>query len=127
NTIAVIATDVAGRTTTRNVSIIVADIAPTSLAISPATTTLIAGYAQPLSVTDERGRTVAGGTWSSSAPSVATVVVDAGLPTVQALAAGTATVTLTRDSLSAQSTVTVLAADATPADGTTLWSLKPTP
>src|SRR5262249_35881428 len=60
---------------------------------------------------------------------VATVSLDdaAGVPIVRASAAGVATLTLVRDGLSAQVVATVLAADAVPPDGTTLWTLKPTP
>jgi hypothetical protein len=127
NTIQIVAFDIAGRTTTKNVSLLVADVPPSSLAISPATMTLLAGYGQALAVTDDRGRTVTGGSWSSSNANVAAVLIDEGMPTVHALATGTATVTLSRDGLSAQAVVTVLAADATPPDGTTLWSLTATP
>jgi len=127
NTVQVTAQDRAGRSSTRNVSILVADMPPSALFISPATMTLLAGYGQALAVTDDRGRRVTGGTWSTSDQNVAVVLIDAGVPTVHALAVGAATVTLTRDGLSAQAAVTVLAADATPPDGTTLWSLLPTP
>lgn len=127
NSIQVVAADFAGRATTRNVSILVADVAPASLTVSPATLTVNAGTSQPLAVVDDRGRTVTGGTWSSSSAGVAFVAVDGGVPMVQAVGAGTATVTITRDGLSSQSVVTVIAADATPPDGTTLWSLAPTP
>ena len=121
------AQDLAGRVTAQNIAILVADVAPASIAVSPATMTLLAGYGQPLAVLDERGRTVTGGAWTTSDQNVAAMFIDDGIPTVHALAAGTATVTLTRDGLSAQAVVTVLAADATPPDGTTLWSLTATP
>jgi Concanavalin A-like lectin/glucanases superfamily/Bacterial Ig-like domain/IPT/TIG domain len=127
NSVPVVAFDIAGRTTTRNVSPVVADIPPASLMVSPATMTLVAGDERALAVTDDRGRTVTGGSWSSSNANVAAVFLDAGVPTVHAFAAGTATATLSRDGLSAQASVTVLAADATPMDGTTLWGLTPTP
>ncbi len=127
NTVPVVGVDVAGRTTSRNVAIVVADVEPASLTVSPAAVTLLEGTAQPLMVADDRGRAVSGGTWASSAPDVATVSVDAGVPTVHALVAGSATLTLSRDTLSAQTMVTVVAATAAPPDGTMLWSLTATP
>ena len=127
NPIQIVASDIAGRTTTKTVSIVVGDVPPTSLAISPATFTLSVDDTQALAVTDDRGRTVTGGTWTSTAPAVAAVSIDAGVPTLHAFAAGAATVTLARNGLSAQASVTVLAADVSPADGTVLWSLIPSP
>ena len=127
NSVHLEAFDAAGRLTALNTSILVGDVAPTSVTVSPATTTVLDGETQALIVTDERGRTVSGGTWNSSNAGVATVSVDGGVPTVHALAPGSATVSLTRDGLSAQAAVTVLAAGAVPPDGTTLWSLAATP
>jgi len=121
------AQDLAGRVTAQDVSILVDDVAAASLDVSPATMTLVAGYGQPLSVMDERGRPAPGGAWTTSNANVAQVFVEDGAPVVHALAAGAATVTLTRDGLSAEAVVTVLAADSIPPDGTTLWSLRPTP
>ena len=130
NTIHVIATDRADHATTKDVTVTVGDIAPTALTISPAKMTVAAGWGQQLSVTDKYGRIVTGGTWSSSAPAVAEVVVENDVPAVHALAAGTATVTLFRDGLTGNATVTVLAAgtlDGSLPSGTVLWELTPSP
>ena len=130
NTIHVVATDRADHATTKDVTVTVGDIAATTLTISPAKATLAVGWDQQLSVTDEYGRIVTGGTWSSSAPAVAEVVVENDVPAVHALAAGTATVTLFRDGLTGNATVTVLAAgtlDGSLPSGTVLWELTPSP
>src|SRR5262249_46864590 len=64
-TVRVEAMDLAGRLSTQNVAVVVSDVPPTTLTISPATVTLFVGAAQPLAVIDERGRTVAGGAWTT--------------------------------------------------------------
>jgi hypothetical protein len=127
NSIAVVATDLAGRTTTKNVPVLVADIAPASLEVSPASLTLPAGSSQPLAVFDDRGRPIIGGTWSTSNADSAAVLVEDGVSILYALAPGTATLTVTLGALSAQTVVTVIAADMTPPGGTTLWALTATP
>jgi hypothetical protein len=121
--VVLVATDVAGHTTTTTAAVAVGEApVPTSLTITPTTLTLVAGGTRSLRLVDERGRLVAGGTWTSSAPLVATVTEIDGVVWVTTLAAGEATLTATRDGLTAEATLTVLAAGTTLPSGTALWT-----
>ena len=66
-----------------------------------------------------------GGTWTVDQPLVAQVGVEANVARVTALGSGQATLTLTRDGLSAEAIVTVLAAGTVAPEGTVLWESAP--
>ena len=87
--------------------------------------TVYSGEVRELHVIDQAGRRVSGGTWTVDQPAVAEVVDETGRTMVRALAPGTATLTLTRDGLSDQLMLTVLATGVEfPANGQ-FWELKP--
>jgi alpha-tubulin suppressor-like RCC1 family protein len=126
NSVTVTARDVAGLEATATLTFTVADPpAPTSLAISPRKMTMLAGESREVRVIDERGRAVAGGTWTVDQPLVAQVTVADGVTRVDAVASGEATLTVTRDGLSADAIVTVLASGAVLPEGTALWESAP--
>jgi len=121
NVVSLHAQDRAGLTRDRTYTIVVDDPPVTSIEINPARMTMFAGTTRSLTVTDNNGRTVTDGIWTSSDQSVATVTEDNGQVTVQALASGEATLTVNDQSLSAQAVVTVLAAGSAFPDGTIMW------
>jgi hypothetical protein len=92
-----------------------------SIFVSPQTLTLALGEDKRLQATDDSGRTVTP-TWSSSNDTVAYVTYDAPYRVV-GQATGTATLTATLGSLTAQETVTVLSTTTIP-NGTPLFSLN---
>lgn len=127
NAITVAATDAVNHVAQKVVSFAVGDApAPASLTVTPAKMTMIASQTRPISVIDQQGRLVGGGTWTSSNPSVAEVLDDNGSWVVHSLAAGEATLILTRDGLTAETLVTVLAMGSVMPDGTLLWELPST-
>ena len=89
-----------------------------TIQLSPASTSISVGGIRQFSATpvDSNGVAVEGSsvTWSSSAPSIATV---SSTGVVSGVTAGTATITATLDGLSASGTVTVAAAPATGSAG----------
>ncbi len=126
NSIAVTARDAAGNERAATLHFSVSDPpAPTSLEITPAKMTMFAGESRAVRVVDHRRKVVLGGTWTVDQPLVAEVSVQDGITRVVAMAAGQATLTLTRDGLSADAIVTVLASGTLPPEGTTLWESAP--
>jgi alpha-tubulin suppressor-like RCC1 family protein len=125
----VVAEDLAGNTTVKDLSVTVGDApAPTLLEISPAKMTLLPGEERKLQVNDQRGSPVTGGTFVVTNDLVAQVILnEANVPFVRALHGGETTITLTREGLMAVATVTVLPEGATQApSGTVLWALNDT-
>ena len=78
-----------------------------------------------LRLADESGRARTGGSWTTSAASVATIEVIADVVTVHGVAAGETTFTVTREGLVFTGKMNVVAEGATLPNGTTLWSLGP--
>ena len=126
NSVLVTALDVAGNTAAGTITFSVSDPpAPTSLEITPEKMTMVSGETREIRVIDHRGRVVTGGTWTVDQPLVAQVGVEANAARVTALGSGQATLTLTRDGLSAEAIVTVLAAGTVAPEGTVLWESAP--
>ena len=124
NSVHVVAADAVGHQATRDLAFTVGEPpAPTTLEISPHSLTLLTGQSADLRVTDERGTVVSAGTWTSSAPLVASVVEEEERPKLNTYGAGQATLTLTRDGLTAEATVNVLAAGSPMPEGTVRWQL----
>ena len=123
STVNVQAMDNAGLVTARSLAVRVGDVAATSLTISPEKMTLMVGWGQKVSVTDDLGRVVSAGTWDISNPAIAELVIDSDAPEIHAAAAGTATLTFAKAGLSATAQVTILPEAATLPPGTTLWEL----
>ncbi len=97
----------------------------TGLAIAPDARTMVVREAAPLSLTDESGATVSGASWESSNAGIA-VLSDDDPPVVTAVAAGTATISASKDGRTAESTIIVSRA-ATLLPGTVRWTIAPTP
>jgi len=128
NVVRITAADFAGHLVSRDITIQVGEgVPPAAIRITPAAFLMGEGETRELAVADERGRSIAGGEWSVDAPLVAQVTEADGIPTLEALSSGRATVTVTYGILSAHATVTVLGASVMPSPGTVLWSLGDTP
>jgi alpha-tubulin suppressor-like RCC1 family protein len=123
NTIVLQTLDVAGNNTSTSLHVTRTG-SPTTLTIVPSTVTLRVGQQQRLLARTEFGATPDGLTWSTSDASVVNLVADQP-GKIQAVAAGTATITASDGTLSAQAHVTV-SADLTLQVGTVLWALQPT-
>lgn len=119
------ASDAAGHSTSVGVTVIRTG-APTSLLLSPETVTLRVGEARPLEPRDTYGQVPSGVTWSVSDPAIVAVDTSA-QPRLQALAAGTATVTASLNGLTAQMTVTVVDATVILDPGTVYWAVQAQP
>jgi hypothetical protein len=125
-TVIVTARDVAGLARTHNVTLnMTAPPEPKSLEISPSTITMIVGASQSVSVSDEGGHQVSGGTWTVNNPSVAAITSVDGEWVISALSVGQATLTVTRGVLTASASVNVFATAADIPQGSILWSLSP--
>ncbi|MGE3845070.1 MAG: chitobiase/beta-hexosaminidase C-terminal domain-containing protein [Vicinamibacterales bacterium] len=96
--------------------------APTSLAVTPGTRTLVVGQAQAFSAVDAYGVPVTGVVWTSSDEQVAEVS-DQVTGRVKALGAGTATITATVAGLTADATVSVFSTGLPM--GSARWTLNP--
>ena len=126
NTVAVSATDGAGHAASRSVTFSVSEPpTPTSLEFSPQKMTISVGEIREIRVIDQRGRRVTGGTLAVDQPLVAQVTVEDGVIRVSGMAGGQATLTLTRDGLSAEAMVTVLSSGGAIPEGTVLWESAP--
>jgi hypothetical protein len=126
NTVVVNATDGAGHAASRSVTFSVSEApTPTSLQFSPQKMTISVGEIREIRVIDQRGRRVTGGTLAVDQPLVAQVTVEDGVIRVSGIAGGQATLTLTRDGLSAEAMVTVLASGGAIPEGTVLWESAP--
>lgn len=125
NTVQVRATDRVGRSTTIASTFYVGTgaAAATSITVSPAKMVLVPTEARQLRVRDDRGRVTMAGTWSTSAPLVATVSTESGRPVVTALAVGSATLTVVSGGLTSSATVEVLPEGAAQSAAKELWSL----
>jgi hypothetical protein len=99
--------------------------APATLTLAPGTRTLLTNEAATLSLSDDYGISVAGATWQASDPNVALLSTD-DPPVVTALAAGSTTITATKNGLSSTATLTVVSGTSL-ANGTTRWSVDQTP
>jgi len=94
----------------------------TTLALAPSTGTKLIGDEFSMSLRDEFGVLVEAATWETSDPAVISLSTD-DPPLLTAAGAGTATITATKDALSAAATVAVVAGDSLP-DGTVKWSIE---
>ena len=121
NSLVVTAQDAAGNSGSAGVRVTRVGTA-TSLALAPSTATKLIGAGFSMSLRDEFGALVEAATWETSDPSVVNLSAD-DPPLLTALAAGAATITATKNSLSATATVAVVAGDALP-DGTVKWSIE---
>lgn len=120
NSITVIATDLAGNSSTAAVNVSVGMSAPTSLQITPGPVTMIIGSNQTFAAIDQTGTRRPDATWSVSDTTIATLATD-GSGTLTGVAAGQVTLTGAIGSVSAQTQVTVLAASSLTV-GTPLWT-----
>ena len=107
NTVPIQAADLAGRVTSTSGTFTVGDPAVTSLEISPGSTVMFAGDSREIYAKDQNGNEVHQGTWAVSDPSIAAIAEADGVTTLTALAAGTATVSVTYSGHTARATVTV--------------------
>jgi hypothetical protein len=122
-TVDIVATDLAGNSRTRQLTIVTETStggAASALRVTPQNITMIVGQTRSLSVLDDLGRAPANAAWSVTDVSIATIAT---VPALQltAVGPGTVTVTATWQGLTTTTNVTVLTADAITA-GTTLWS-----
>ena len=124
NTVTIQAADRTGRMTSLSVTFAVGDPTVTSLDISPGSTVMFAGDSREIYAKDQNGNEVHQGTWAVSDSSIAAVVEADGVTTLTALAAGTATVSVTYSGHTARATVKVYPAGTELPGGTTLWSLN---
>jgi alpha-tubulin suppressor-like RCC1 family protein len=122
NGVVLVARDAAGNVTSAGVDITRAGT-PTVLRLSPSTRTLVVGESVPLSLTDDAGLAVAGATWTSSDPGSATISAEP-YPVVTAEGAGMTTLTASKDGLTAEAVIMVVAGPTLP-DGTVRWTLSP--
>lgn len=121
NTVNVSATDYVGHVRTRSVTFSVGALPVTALHLTPASTVMTVNEERELHLVNQRGRLVTDGTWEVDAPQVIELSLEDGRHVARALAAGEATVTVTRGSLTAQAVLNVLPAGSSPQG--TLWEL----
>jgi Chitobiase/beta-hexosaminidase C-terminal domain len=124
NTVVLVARDAAGNNVSAGVRVTRTGT-PTTLTLAPGTRTLLVDEAATLSLSDDYGLNVAPASWVASDPSVVSLSTD-DPPVLTALAAGSATITATKNGLSSIATLTVVSGTSLP-DGTTRWSVPPTP
>lgn len=120
NSITVIATDLAGNSSTATVSVSVSMAAPTSLQITPGPVTMVVKNSQSFAAVDQTGTRRPDATWSVSDTTIATLATD-GSGTLTGVAAGQVTLTATIGTVAGQTQVTVLSGSS-PTPGTVLWS-----
>jgi hypothetical protein len=99
--------------------------APSSLQITPANANVLVGATQQFTAVDQLGRPRPDATWTVDNTSIATISTDTS-PILTGVAAGTATLTATIGSVSAQVQVNVLAGTSLPV-GTVVWSAPQAP
>ena len=124
NHVSLYTSDIAGHFTFVAIAITRVDKTP-GLAIAPDARTMVVREVAPLSLTDETGATVSGASWESSNVGIAVLSSD-DPPVVTAVAAGTATISASKDGRTAESTIIVSRA-ATLLPGTVRWTIAPTP
>jgi alpha-tubulin suppressor-like RCC1 family protein len=120
NPVIVQVSDMAGNSSSASVRVRRTGTA-TALMLAPSTLTMLIDEQQPLHVRDEFGATP-DVVWTVSDPAVAEVSSTGDRHELVALAPGSATVTATAGTVSAQMTVTVVA-QVTHSSGTVLWTL----
>jgi hypothetical protein len=98
----------------------------TSLTLSPSTAVMIVGGTRTLSVADQNGNTVVGAAWNVDNTAVVTLSLD-DPPVLTAVNPGTAHITASISSISAQATVNVVLPSAGGGlpPGTVIWSVAP--
>jgi len=96
---------------------------PASLQITPANANVLVGATQQFTAVDQLGRPRSDATWTIDNTNIATISTDTS-PVLTGVAAGTATLTATIGSVSAQVQVNVLAGSSLPV-GTAVWSAPP--
>jgi hypothetical protein len=92
---------------------------PTGISVTPNTLSMLAGSDRSLTVIDSNGQVATGVSWTTSDSSIASFDPNTGLLTTND--PGTATLTATYQTFTAQATVTVYSGTSFPA-GTVLWS-----
>ena len=125
NPVVVEASDFAGHSTSIGI-VVWRTVAVARLTLSPQQMTLHEGDEVPLRLVNNMGRVQTGATWAVDAVTVVEVI-ESPEPTLRALGPGTATVTATVGSLTAQSTITVVGATVVLAPGITRWVVQATP
>jgi alpha-tubulin suppressor-like RCC1 family protein len=125
NPVVLQASDFAGHSTSIGI-VVWRTVAVDRLTLSPQQMTLHEGGEVPLRLVNNMGRVQTGATWAVDAATVVEVI-ESPEPTLRALGPGTATVTATVGSLTAQSTITVVGATVVLAPGTTRWVVQATP
>ena len=120
NPIILHATDVAGNSA--SVGVRATRVVPAaSLSIAPSQRTILVGETRSLQVVDQGGLPVASDVgWTVDNAAVASLTSESGMATVQGLAAGTATVTVTHAGLTATAEINVIAAASLPT-GAVRW------
>jgi len=127
NLVAVRATDLAGNVAGANMHVkLGAPLPPpVSLQITPGDVNMLVGDTQQFTAVDELGRPRNDATWTVSDTSLATITTDSS-PALTAVAVGQVTVTATVGSVSAQ-IQTHIPGGTSLSQGTTRWSVPPTP
>ena len=122
NLVVVRGTDMAGNVAGYNFHVTLTGSLPaaTSLQVTPTGVNMVVGGTQQFTVVDDQGRPRSEATWSVDNTSIATIDTNSS-PTLAAVATGTATLTATVGSVTAQTQVNVLSGTSLP-DGTILWS-----
>jgi Glucodextranase, domain B/Bacterial Ig-like domain (group 2) len=96
-------------------------LAPASLAVTPTGVNMVVGGTRQFTVVDDQGRPRSDATWSVDNTSIATIDTNSS-PTLTAVATGTAALTATLGSVTAQTQVNILSGTSLPV-GTVLWSV----
>lgn len=122
NAVVLLARDAAGHNTSKGIRVTRTGTG-TTLTLTPATRTLLVEEDAALSLLDEYGAAVTTATWTSSDPAAVALSAD-DPPVLTARAAGTATITATKNGLSATARITTIVGTSLP-DGTTRWSVAP--
>jgi hypothetical protein len=122
NLVVVRGTDLAGNVAGDNfhVSLTGSLPAPTSLQVTPTGVNMVVGGTQQFTAVDDQGRPRSDATWSIDNTSIATIDTNSS-PTLTAVATGTATLTATVGSVTAQTEVNVLSGTSLP-PGAVMWS-----
>lgn len=120
NVVVVAARDVAGHSASHGITVTLAGTV-TQLSMTPSQRTMLVGESLTLSLRDEFGLAPANALWQTSDPQIVSLPTD-DPPVLTALAEGSATITASKNGVSAGSQIAVLAGDTLPA-GTTRWTL----
>ena len=124
NDVILAARDAAGNVTSKSVRITRIGTS-TAIGLTPSTRTLLVDEATSFTLTDEFGTVVTGAAWSSSDPAIVSVSID-DPPMLTALQSGSATITATKNNLTATATLSVVAGTSL-AYGTTRWGTSGAP